>query len=151
RRRRPPRSDRESERMGADSSPHPNDQTLRAYGLGRLDPATSSEVKRHIAECRECRRRASTKPTAADGRATHEGVGLPTSASGQDLAIASLATFAAVGQVTPTPTPPPPEAALLPQGLANHPDYTNVRKLGSGGMGVVYLAHNTMMGRDEVL
>ncbi len=40
---------------------------------------------------------------------------------------------------------------MLPPGLSDHPDYRVVRELGRGGMGVVYLAQNLLMGRDEVL
>ena len=46
-----------------------------------------------------------------------------------------------------TPTP----ATTLPAILANHPDYEITRELGRGGMGVVYLAQNRLMGRTEVL
>ena len=35
--------------------------------------------------------------------------------------------------------------------LTNHPNYKMVRELGGGGMGVVYLVHNKLMVRDEVL
>ena len=48
------------------------------------------------------------------------------------------------------PSAPPP-AGTLPPGLAEHPDYRITRELGRGGMGVVYLAQNTLMGRTEVL
>src|SRR5437764_5988192 len=45
--------------MGAPASLHPTDQTLEAYSLGTLDEDTSASVDSHLAECSECRRRAS--------------------------------------------------------------------------------------------
>jgi WD40 repeat protein/serine/threonine protein kinase len=38
-----------------------------------------------------------------------------------------------------------------PAELVDHPDYQILRQLPQGGMGVVYLAHNRLMARDEVL
>jgi serine/threonine protein kinase len=42
-------------------------------------------------------------------------------------------------------------ANSIPQELAENPDYQIIRKLGGGGMGLVFLAHNHILGRDEVL
>src|SRR5262249_7288228 len=47
--------------------------------------------------------------------------------------------------------PVPPPSNTLPPGLADHPDYEVKKELGRGGIGVVYLAHSKLMGRDEVL
>jgi serine/threonine protein kinase/formylglycine-generating enzyme required for sulfatase activity len=44
-----------------------------------------------------------------------------------------------------------PPAGCPPPELVNHTDYGIVRELGVGGMGVVYLAHNRLLARDEVL
>ena len=42
-------------------------------------------------------------------------------------------------------------AGTLPPELVDHPDFEIIRELGRGAMGVVYLVHNRLMGRDEAI
>jgi anti-sigma factor RsiW len=123
---------------------HPSADTLRAYGLGKLDDAATEDVLRHLEACADCRR-----------------------------LVAELSADSFLGQVrnaqggpaaTPTPgkslsgmsrsvkdTSPGQPAAAVPPELAGHPQYEVIRQLGGGGMGVVYLARNRDMDRLEAL
>src|SRR5262245_34447304 len=48
--------------MDAAQSLHPTDQTLRAYGLGKLDDRSAEAVNEHLMECSECRKRVAEMP-----------------------------------------------------------------------------------------
>ncbi len=127
--------------MSAPPSLHPSDQTLSDYGLGRLDAASAATVNAHLEGCAACRRRRSEM--------TSDSV-LGKFRDGQPAA------GSPVGPGRPGPTQSfdgldVRAAEALPPGLAGHPDYEVLSELGRGGMGVVYLAKNTLMGRMEVL
>ncbi len=43
--------------MGPTAALHPADPILQAYGLGKLDDASSASVSQHLESCDSCRRR----------------------------------------------------------------------------------------------
>jgi serine/threonine protein kinase len=118
--------------MNASQATHPTDQMLHAYGLGQLDSASARSVHSHLEGCPDCRRRIAKAEPGSQGP-------ILSGIDGLTLLEGSAAE------------PAPPPASTLPPGLADHPNYQVLRELGQGGMGVVYLAQNTLMGRREVL
>jgi formylglycine-generating enzyme required for sulfatase activity len=130
--------------MDAPPKLHPSDETLSSFGLGKLDDASAESVSKHLEECAECRKRVAEMPDDSFlGRFR-----------GAQAAGPSMSKYSQPGETLNakgTDAEALPAASTHPPGLAEHPDYDIKRELGRGGMGVVYLAHNKLMGRDEVL
>jgi formylglycine-generating enzyme required for sulfatase activity/serine/threonine protein kinase len=132
--------------MGATAAVHPADPTLQAYGLGKLDDVSSASVRKHLEGCDTCQRRvAELTSDEFLGRLQKAHIKTDTAISGWSQSAGSSTEGASRSVV------PPPPVDTLPPELVDHPDYEIVRELGRGGMGVVYLAKNKLMGRLEVL
>ena len=118
---------------------HPTDDRLIAYGLGKMDDTAAEEVLNHLEGCETCKRRVAELSADSFVDRLREGHEAKTPGSGYTgVSAAVRATPWADDKAVP------PELLTLKQ-------YADLRELGRGGMGVVYVAHNTDMDRPEVL
>lgn len=134
--------------MAAPSVSHPSLSDLQAFGVGRLPLASAETVQLHLETCLDCQRavaESSGDSFLARLRAAQAG----------DRSGATDQPFGGrpkdgAGVAPPDPSPSSATPPIAPE-LATNSEYEVVRELGRGGMGIVYLARNTLMGRDEVL
>jgi formylglycine-generating enzyme required for sulfatase activity/serine/threonine protein kinase len=130
--------------MDAVTSKHPSDRALSSFALGKPDDKSAEAVSKHLEQCPDCRKRFADMSADSflgrirDAQPSEEHAFSQSQTSGRDSGTTSEVRT-------------PPAASTLPPGLAELPDYEIKRELGRGGMGVVYLVHNKLMGREEVL
>jgi serine/threonine protein kinase/formylglycine-generating enzyme required for sulfatase activity len=132
--------------MGATAAVHPADPILQAYGLGKLDDVSSASVSQHLERCDSCQQRVAEVSSDEFLGRIQQAEAVPDKGASEWAPSARSSTEGTSG-----PDVPPPPADTLPPELVDHADWEIIRELGRGGMGVVYLAKNRLMGRMEVL
>ncbi len=113
---------------------HPDAESLRAFGLGRLAAKDSAAIERHVELCQAC---CEYLRSVADDSL------VDTLRTAERGAAAETEVFSGGASND--------GSFAVPQPLENHPRYHVKTRLGMGGMGVVYRAEHRLMQRDVAI
>ncbi|MGH7227101.1 MAG: protein kinase domain-containing protein, partial [Gemmataceae bacterium] len=116
---------------------HPTPEELAAFGLGKLPERAAAAIAAHLESCPACRKAVANVPPDSF-------LGKVRAAKPNASSLPARSSDAAGIENESAPPAPPKD---LPPDLANYSKYRFVRELGRGGMGVVYQAEQTVMGR----
>ncbi|MEW4456373.1 serine/threonine-protein kinase [Bremerella sp. JC817] len=123
--------------MNQRSSTHPTKEELESFFHGTLEETRRQLVEDHISKCDQCCDELRTIP--------HDGLieRIHAATSSIDDGQTPWATASTIAESEP--------ADSIPAALLDHPRYRIIRRLGQGGMGVVYQAEHRLMERPVAL
>jgi serine/threonine protein kinase len=128
--------------MNPQTIQHPRPIDLAGFALQQLDPAQMATIKDHLTQCPYCKYFIDSSPREAL-------LAILSGANKSETPTKAL-EHTASGNQTPTATYDPKKDQIPPV-LEKHSRYQILRKLGEGGMGVVYQARHKMMNRDVAI